>query len=177
MPSKGTKKSVWAANEMIGRVLLLAADIELWVEKPNIQDVALCGLSDYASTGDPCVIHASIQMMQQTQMNRALRLRCARLSDKGIQRSEQIIGKGRKNNGMQTHLTVGVHTGPHCLSHSRRQRTNPELGFMHGRRCRTNVIAESNDMPRLRIRNAITIAAERDTPYAKNRKDESSENY
>jgi len=94
MPSKGTKKSVWAANEMIGRVLLLAADIELWVEKPNIQDVALCGLSDYASTGDPCVIHASIQMMQQTQMNRALRLRCARLSDKGIQRSNKSLVRG-----------------------------------------------------------------------------------
>lgn len=63
-------------------------------------------------------------------------------------------------------LTVGVHAGweLHCLSHSRRQRTKPELGFMHGRRWRTNVTAESNDMPRLRIRYAITIAAERETP-------------
>jgi hypothetical protein len=65
-------------------------------------------------------------------------------------------------------LTVGVHAGCgiHCLSHSRRQRTKPELGFMHGRRWRTNVMAESNDMPRLRMRYAITIAAERETPYA-----------
>ena len=66
-------------------------------------------------------------------------------------------------------LTVGVHAecGIHCLSHSRRQRTKPELGFMHGRRWRTNVMAESNDMPRLRMRYAITIAAERETPYAR----------
>ena len=66
-------------------------------------------------------------------------------------------------------LTVGVHAecGIHCLSHSRRQRTKPELGLMHGRRWRTNVMAESNDMPRLRMRYAITIAAERETPYAR----------
>ena len=35
---------------------------------------------------------------------------------------------------------------------------------MHGRRWRTNVMAESKDMPRLRMRYAITIAAERETP-------------
>lgn len=70
---------------------------------------------------------------------------------------------------MGTGLTVGVHPecGLHCLSHSRRQRTKPELGFMHGRRWRTNVMAESYDMPRLRIRYAITIAAERETPYTR----------
>lgn len=38
---------------------------------------------------------------------------------------------------------------------------------MHGRRWRTNVMAESNDMPRLRMRYAITIAAERETPYTR----------
>ena len=52
-------------------------------------------------------------------------------------------------------------------SESCRQRTKPELGFMHGRRWQTNVMAESNDMPRLRMRYAITIAAERETPYTR----------
>jgi hypothetical protein len=69
----------------------------------------------------------------------------------------------------ETSLTAGVHAecGHHCLSHSRRQRTKPELGLMHGRRWRTNVIAVSNDIPRLRMRYAITIAAERETPYTR----------
>ena len=52
-------------------------------------------------------------------------------------------------------------------SESCRQRTKPELGFMHGRRWQTNVMAESNDMPRLQMRYAITIAAERETPYTR----------
>lgn len=71
-----------------------------------------------------------------------------------------------------TRLTAGLQTegGLHCRSHSCKQRTKPELGFIHGRRWRTKATAESNDMPRLRMRYAITIAAERETPCAKENK-------
>lgn len=76
----------------------------------------------------------------------------------------------RVENG--TDLTAGLQTegGLHCRSHSCKQRTKPELGFIQGRRWRTKATAESNDMLRLRMRYAITIAAERETPCGKENK-------
>ena len=77
---------------------------------------------------------------------------------------------GMVENG--TRLTAGLRTEGrlHCRSHSCKQRTKPELGFIHGRRWRTKATAESNDMPRFRMRYAITIAAERETPCTKENK-------
>ena len=49
-------------------------------------------------------------------------------------------------------------------SHSWRQRTKPELGLMHARLERTYERAASKVMPRLRMRYAITMDAEREMP-------------
>lgn len=52
----------------------------------------------------------------------------------------------------------------HERSHSWRQRTKPALGFMHARLERTYARAASKVMPRLRMRYAMTIEAEREMP-------------
>jgi hypothetical protein len=53
----------------------------------------------------------------------------------------------------------------HLPSHSCKPFTKPELGLTHARWRFTWASALSNDMPRFRIKKAITIAGLREIPY------------